>query len=85
MASYDVEHPPKGAKIDLYIKDDCPYCARAMAYYDHEGIAYHTHDAQRDKVQRAEMFAYANNDPTVPAIVINGEYVQSGWGKPPRG
>lgn len=31
------------------------------------------------------MFAYTGGDPTVPAIVVNGEYVQSGWGSPPRG
>jgi hypothetical protein len=31
------------------------------------------------------MFVYTNDDPTVPAIVVDGRYVQSGWGKPPRG
>jgi hypothetical protein len=31
------------------------------------------------------MFGYTGGDPTVPAILINGEYVQSGWGTPPRG
>lgn len=85
MATYDVEHPPQGAKIDLYIKDDCPYCRKAMAYYDSQKISYTVHDAQTRRSERDAMFAYANNDPTVPAIVIDGKYVQSGWGKPPRG
>jgi hypothetical protein len=31
------------------------------------------------------MFAYSNDDPTVPCIVEDGKYVQSGWGDPPRG
>jgi hypothetical protein len=31
------------------------------------------------------MLAMAAGDPTVPAIVVDGTYVQSGWGKPPRG
>jgi hypothetical protein len=29
--------------------------------------------------------AYTNGDPTVPAIIVDGTYVQSGWGSPPRG
>jgi hypothetical protein len=34
---------------------------------------------------RKRMFSYTNDDPTVPAILIDGTYVQSGWGSPPRG
>jgi len=29
--------------------------------------------------------AYSAGDPTVPVIVVDGAYVQSGWGSPPRG
>lgn len=85
MAKIDVEHPPAGAKLELYISPDCPYCARAMAYYDHEGIPYTAYDADNDDAQRDAMFRFTKDDPTVPAIVINGEYIQSGWGSPPRG
>ncbi len=85
MARIDVTHPPAGAKLELYISPACPYCKDAMAYYDGEGIAYTTHDAQNDRPLRKQMFAYTQNDPTVPAIVIDGTYVQSGWGNPPRG
>jgi glutaredoxin len=81
----DVERPPAGAKIEMYIKPDCPYCRDAMAHYDRASIAYTTHDAQRDRKQREAMFAYTGGDPTVPAIVVDGVYVQSGWGHPPRG
>jgi hypothetical protein len=56
-----------------------------MAFYDKAGIVYVTHDAQNDRALRKRMFSYTNDDPTVPAIVIDGEYVQSGWGRPPRG
>lgn len=84
-AQRDVERIPKGAKLELYIKPTCPYCRDAMAHYDAHGTPYVVHDAQNDRAQRARMFAYTNNDPTVPAIVIDGVYVQSGWGSPPRG
>jgi glutaredoxin len=72
-------------KLELYIKDDCPYCAEARRYYDGRGIKYRAYDAQNDREARKRMFALANDDPTVPAIVVDGTYVQSGWGSPPQG
>jgi hypothetical protein len=56
-----------------------------MAYYDSSNQPYTAHDAQNDRAARTRMFAYTNDDPTVPAIVVNGTYVQSGWGSPPHG
>ncbi len=82
---FDVEHIPPGAKLELYISPDCPYCRRAMAYYDAAGTSYAQHDAQNDLPARERMFGYSNGDPTVPCIVVDGRYVQSGWGSPPRG
>lgn len=81
----DVEHPPVGAKLELYISPSCPYCQAAMAHYDGAGIAYTTYDAQNDRALREAMFRHTGGDPTVPAIVVDGTYAQSGWGKPPRG
>jgi glutaredoxin len=74
-----------GQKLELYVSPDCPYCAQARRYYDGKGIAYVAHDAQNDRAARARMFGYTKDDPTVPAIVIDGVYVQSGWGSPPQG
>jgi glutaredoxin 3 len=82
---FDVEHIPPGAKLELYISPDCPYCHRAMAYYDSAGTPYSQYDAQNDLRERERMFGYSNGDPTVPVIVVDGRYVQSGWGSPPRG
>jgi glutaredoxin len=72
-------------KLELYVKPSCPYCAQAFEYYDARGIAYTVYDAQNDREARRRMFALSGNDPTVPAIVVDGVYVQSGWGTPPRG
>ncbi|MBV8491522.1 MAG: glutaredoxin [Candidatus Eremiobacteraeota bacterium] len=85
MSKIDVERIPAGAKLELFIKPSCPYCRDAIAHYERTGTPYVTYDAQNDLAQRKRMFAYADNDPTVPAIVVDGEYVQSGWGRPPRG
>lgn len=82
MAHLDI---PSGAKVELYVSPTCPYCKQAFAYYDARQISYVVHDAQNDPQARARMFAYTGNDPTVPAIVIDGAYVRSGWGEPPSG
>jgi glutaredoxin len=84
-ATYDVEHVPAGAKLEIFISPECPYCRRAMAYYDASLTPYVARDAQNDLGERARMLAFTNGDPTVPAIVIDGAFVQSGWGAPPRG
>lgn len=69
----------------LYVKPGCPYCQQARDHYRAEGKEWTEYDAQNDLARRKEMFAYSGGDPTVPCIVLNGKYVQSGWGNPPRG
>lgn len=69
----------------IYTKPGCPYCQQARDYYDANGLNFLDYDAQNDRARRAEMFAYSSGDPTVPCIVQNGKYVQSGWGDPPQG
>jgi glutaredoxin 3 len=82
---FDAEHIPPGSTIELYISPTCPYCKSAMAYYDAARTPYRRYDAQNDLGARERMLAYSGGDPTVPVIVVGGEYLQSGWGSPPRG
>ena len=71
--------------IVMYVKPDCPYCQRARDYYTENNIEWVEYDAQNDKVRQREMLELSGGDPTVPTIVENGKYIQSGWGDPPRG
>lgn len=71
--------------IVMYVKPDCPYCQRARDYYTENNIPFVEYDAQNDKERQREMLEFTGGDVTVPAIVENGQYVQSGWGDPPRG
>lgn len=71
--------------IVMYVKPDCPYCQRARDYYNENNIPFVEYDAQNDKERQRKMLEFTGGDVTVPAIVMNGEYVQSGWGDPPRG
>ena len=56
-----------------------------MAYYDSTSTPYERYDAQNDRKARERMLGYSAGDRTVPVIVVDGAYVQSGWGSPPRG
>jgi glutaredoxin 3 len=69
----------------IYTKPGCPYCQQARDYYNSKGITFIDRDAQTNKEFRAEMFKYSGGDPTVPCIVQDGKFIQSGWGDPLRG
>ncbi|HUR97613.1 MAG TPA: glutaredoxin [Pyrinomonadaceae bacterium] len=71
--------------IVMYVKPGCPYCQRARDYYNENKIPFVEYDAQNDKARQREMLEYTGGDVTVPAIVQNGQFLQSGWGDPPRG
>ncbi|HWQ32121.1 MAG TPA: Uxx-star family glutaredoxin-like (seleno)protein [Blastocatellia bacterium] len=67
------------ADIVIYTKPGCPYCAKAMDWYNSQGIAFTEKNAQDNREYRREMFSYSNGDPTVPVIVENGRFKQQGW------
>ena len=69
----------------IYTKPGCPYCQQAREYYNSKGLTFIDRDAQTNKEFRAQMLKYSGGDPTVPCIVKDGKYVQSGWGDPLRG
>ena len=69
----------------MYTKPDCPYCKQARDYYNENGIEFTDYDAQNDKQRQKEMLDFSGGDLTVPCIVQDGEYIQSGWGSPLRG
>jgi len=71
--------------ITMYVKPDCPYCQRARDYYNEHNIEFTEYDAQNDKQRQKEMLDYSGGNIVVPCIINDGEYVQSGWGDPPRG
>ena len=83
--SMDLETLEPGRTVEIYVSPTCPYCSAAREHFDARGVTYAVHDAQNDRTAREAMFRYTGGDPTVPAIVVDGVYVQSGWGSPPRG
>lgn len=63
------------AKIEIYTKSGCPYCARAKALLDGKGVDYRESEINSDPSARAEMLGRANGRTTVPQIFIDGEHV----------
>ncbi len=66
-------------EVVMYTKPDCPYCAKAKAWYREHSIAFTEKNAQDNRKYRQEMFSFSANDPTVPVIVENGRLKQIGW------
>ena len=71
--------------LEIYSKPGCPYCKKARDYYTENGVEFVEYNAQDDPQRKREMLEYSGGDLVVPCIVENGEYIQSGWGEPPRG
>ena len=63
------------AKVEIYTKFGCGYCARAKALLTGKGVMFEEYDITMGGPQRAEMLARANGGSTVPQIFIDGVHV----------
>ena len=63
------------ARVELYTKATCPYCARARRLLDEKGVSYEEYEISQDPDKRAEMMQRANGRSTVPQIFIDGRHV----------
>ncbi|MBX9858418.1 MAG: glutaredoxin 3 [Sphingomonas sp.] len=63
------------AKVEIYTKAFCPYCARALRLLDSKGAAVEEYDISMGGPKRAEMLARAPGAATVPQIFIDGHHV----------
>jgi glutaredoxin 3 len=63
------------AKVEIYTKAFCPYCARAKSLLESKGVAYEEYDISMGGPKRAEMLELAKGGSTVPQIFIDGAHV----------
>lgn len=63
------------AKVEVYTKMGCPYCARAKKLLDSKGIAYEEIDITMGGPKRTEMLERAPGHSTVPSIFIDGRHL----------
>ena len=63
------------AKVEIYTKAFCGYCARAKALLDAKGVDYEEHDLTMGGPKRQEMLERAPGSTTVPQVFIGGKHV----------
>jgi glutaredoxin 3 len=63
------------ARVEIYTKFGCPYCARAKRLLDDKGVQYEETDINSTAGARDEMLGRSNGKTTVPQIFIDGRHV----------
>lgn len=63
------------AKIDIYTKDYCPYCRRAVALLQAKNVEFNQIKIDENPELRAPMIERANGGSTVPQIFIGDVHV----------
>jgi glutaredoxin 3 len=63
------------AKVEMYTKMFCPFCARAKKLLDEKGVAFEEIDITMGGPKRKEMLERAPDHTTVPSIFIDGKHV----------
>ncbi|MEJ7925962.1 glutaredoxin 3 [Sphingobium sp. AN641] len=63
------------ARVEIYTKAFCGYCARAKALLGAKGVAFEEYDITTGGPRRAEMLERSNGGMTVPQIFIDGRHI----------
>ena len=63
------------ARVEIYTKAFCPYCARAMRLLADKGVTPEETDITMDRHAREAMIGRAGGRTTVPQIFIDGSHV----------
>lgn len=64
--------------VEIYTKEDCPYCDKAKALFDEKGVEYETYNVTGDEELFEEMVERANGRKTAPEVFIDDKLV-GGW------
>ena len=63
------------ARVEIYTKSFCPYCARAKRLLDEKDVAYEEFEISGGGEKREEMIQRAGGRTTVPQIFIEGQHI----------
>ena len=62
------------AKVVIYTKDPCPFCVRAINFFNQSGIKYEEIDLT-DRPEEIDRIKNETGWRTVPIIMINGHLI----------
>jgi thioredoxin reductase (NADPH) len=65
------EHP----HVEIYTKEDCPYCEKAKDLFDSKGVEYETYNVTGDEELFEEMVERSNGRKTAPEVFIDDELI----------
>ncbi|MFC6718761.1 glutaredoxin 3 [Natrialbaceae archaeon GCM10025810] len=65
-------------RVEIYTKENCPYCEKAKDLFDEKGIEYETYNVTGDEKRFEEMVERADGRKTAPEVFIDDELV-GGW------
>ncbi|MEY7848442.1 glutaredoxin 3 [Natrarchaeobius sp. A-rgal3] len=65
-------------RVEIYTKEDCPYCDKAKDLFDSKGIEYETYNVTGDEELFSEMVDRAEGRKTAPEVFIDDELI-GGW------
>ncbi len=63
------------ARVEIYTKAFCPYCARAKKLLQEKGAEYEEYEISADAAKREEMIQRARGRTTVPQVFIGASHV----------
>ncbi len=63
------------ARVEIYTKAFCPYCARAKKLLQEKGAGFEEYEISADAAKREEMIQRAGGRTTVPQVFIDGSHV----------
>ena len=63
------------AKVEIYTKAFCGYCARAKALLTDKGVVFEEYDISMGGPKRTEMLERSRGGSTVPQIFIDGQHI----------
>ncbi len=65
-------------RVEIYCKEDCPYCEKAKDLFDSKGVEYETYNVTGDDELFDEMVERADGRQTAPEVFIDDELI-GGW------
>ena len=69
-----VREPVRQDKVELFVTSWCPYCKKAIAYFESKGIAYKAYDIEKD-AQAASRKNKLDGRGGVPFAIVNGTLI----------
>jgi glutaredoxin 3 len=62
-------------KIEIYVQDFCPYCARAVGLFRQKGVPFEEIHAPHGSDARKQAVARSGGRSTMPQIFIDGRHI----------